>query len=168
MSGGGQRIPVSIGPGTGGVGFHAASRSAAALQSQAPAVANVTLQQVLGAQVSTFTITTPGLASGATTDVPFSQPLGLPNISLAKTATGLVVVSLTLAAHGENLQVTFSQQLQYGGISPQNVWTLPAGATFNGGKVVGVARLVALAKATAQTLTVVCNAHVLGIPAQGA
>lgn len=169
MSGTGQRIPVSIAPGTGGVGFHAASRAAAAIGTQTPAVANVTIQQVLGSMVTSFSIPVPALANqGATTDVNFTQALGLPNITLAKGATGLVVVTLDLAQQGNGLTVNFSRQLQYGGISPQNTWTLPAGATFNGGKVVGVARVVALERTAAQTLTVLVNAHVLGVPASGA
>lgn len=163
----GQRIPVSQSPGTQGPGFHAAARAAGSLQSQQPAVANVTLQQVLGSQVSTFTINVPELSSGATTDINYLQPLGLPNITLQKNSTGLVVVTIDLAQQGKNISVTFSRQLQYGGISPQNVWTLPAGSTFNGGQVVGVARVVALADSAAQTLTVICNAHVIGVPASG-
>jgi hypothetical protein len=168
MSGGGQRIPVSISPGSGGVGFHAASRAAGALQTQSPAVANVTIQQVLGSMVTSFSLSIPALGQqGATADVSFTQALGLPNITLAKGATGLVVVTLDLAEQGSGVTVNFSRQLQYGGISPQNTWTLPAGATFNGGKVVGVARCVALKTAAAQTLTVLCNAHVLGVPPAG-
>jgi hypothetical protein len=165
MSGTGQRIPVSISPGSGGPGFHAASRSTGALQSQAPAVSNAQIQQVLGSMVTTFSLPVPHLGQqGATADVHFTQALGLPNITLAKGAAGLVIVTLDLAEQGNGFTVNFSRQLQYGGISPQNVWTLPPGATFNGGKVVGVARIVALATAAAQTLTVLCNAHVVGIP----
>jgi hypothetical protein len=168
MSGTGQRTPLSISPGSGGPGFHAASRQASGLQTQTPAVANVQLQQVLGSMVTSFSLAVPHLAQGATADIPFTQALGLPNITLAKGAAGLVVVTLDLAAQGNGITVNFSRQLQYGGISPQNVWTLPPGATFNGGKVVGVARIVALATAAAQTLTVLVNAHVLGIPPAGA
>lgn len=168
MSGTGQRIPVSITPGTKGPGFHAAARAAGSLQAQQPAVANVTLQQVLGSQVSIFTINVPHLAGpGSTADVNYSQTLGLPNITLQKNSTGLVVVTIDLAEQGNNISVTFSRQLRYGGISPQNVWALPGGATFNGGQVVGVARIMALAEAPAQVLTVICNAHVIGVPASG-
>lgn len=163
---GNQRQPLAANPGAG-VGYHGATRGTTAIQSQPAAVANVTLQQVLVSAVTTFTIQTPALAQGATADVSFTQSLGLAGVTLQTGARGVVRVTLDLAEQPAGLQVTFSRQLQYGGTSPQNVWTLPAGATFNGGKVVGVARLYALAAVGAQTLTVVMNADVLGIPPPG-
>jgi hypothetical protein len=158
------RSPLNASRGAG-VGFHQAARSGGALQNQPPAVANVAGLQVLGASVTQFSIDVPELAADATTDVDYTQALGIPALTLQNGATGLVVVSLTLTQQGDNVTVTFTQQLSYGGVSPQNVWTIPPNGRFAGGQVSGVARIIATAAAAAQTLTALCNAHVYGIPA---
>ena len=160
-----QRTPVSASRGAG-VGFGAAARVGAGLQNQPSAVApTAILQQVLGSNVSTFSLTFAAFGQqGATEDIAFTNPLGIPAFTLEKGARALIIVTLQLTEQGTGLVVSFSQQLAYGGVAPQNVWTIPPGGTFAGGKVVGTARALALAATSMQTLTVLCNAHAYGIP----
>jgi hypothetical protein len=161
-----QRSPLSASIG-GGVKFGAVERTGGSVQNQPSSVApNLTLNQVVAAMVSTFTIDIPALAiTGSSASVNYENPFGLPTFTLAKGATGLIIVSLSLATPATGCQVTFSQQLQYGGVAPSNRWTISAGGTFAGGKVVGVALAVAQATTVAQTITVLCNAHAYGVPA---
>lgn len=161
-----QRSPLSASVG-GGIAFGSVTRTGGSVQNQPSSVApSLTLQQVIASNVSIFTIDIPAIGTGGqAVDIDYSNPLELPTFTLAKGATGLILVNLAPTVHADGVTVTFSQQLQYGGVAPSNQWTIRAGGTFSGGKVVGTARVVATVSTSAQSLVVLCNAHAYGIPA---
>lgn len=127
----------------------------------------LTEPDIIAVNVQTFTVDLPALAAGATADVPFEAPLGLPSFTLSAGVTGFIDVNLTLVQLPTNVLIDFSQQLSYGGVPSSNQWSIPAGGTFAGGKAPGVVRAYAFAAAPAQTITILCASIAYGIQPLG-
>lgn len=155
-----QRIPLVSGP--KGASYANLPTGATAVQTAPSVVTNIQPHQIVAASTVLVQLAVP--AGSGSVDVPFSIPLGIPGLQLAPAASGLVIVTLDVAAQPAGAFAVFSKQFAPAGKGPSNAWTIAAGSFFSGANVTGVMRVISSGAVGAQTITVVCSSVFYGIP----
>jgi hypothetical protein len=171
--GNGGRVPLQLKP-TGGPDYPLNTAASNIATAPPVIIAGAPILQTLGVFSGTLVVPVEAIAAGDVQDVTFQIPLTtFPSpFTLLKSATGLILASVLLQSPPSPatcvvglpaLSLFFKNGLQ---LTPgSGTWTIRPGVQYSGPTLQAVLRIGALKDTGAQKITVLAQAHLVGIPA---